>query len=254
MSRWKKVPGHEGYEVSDEGVIRNRWGHTMRTQWRSTRKCYTVNLAMPGGGFTTRTVGSLVLEAFLGCPNHWDNRKIGYKDGDHGNLRLDNLYFILEPEKKSELPKVLNDEGTLLLWKAICHQVIEDLYYGMHPRRNADKINAESAQRFLKRDMWYYLGDEPDQRAINHVYEKARNWTPHKIIRTSLTKAQPEAAGGYKPPEWKKRCAKCKYSSFDRDGITPAVRDLHIICNYIIVTGQKRPCRGENCTVFKEKR
>lgn len=253
MTEWKKIPGHEVYQISDEGEIRNRWGHTLRRQWRSKRNLYTVTLAVPGGGFSTRTVGALVLEAFLGHPERWDGHSIGYKDGDPGNLRLDNLYFVIEPEKKSELPEVLNDEGALLLWKAICHQVIEDLYYGLHPRRHADTINANSAKRFLEKDLWEYLGDDPDRREINHVYEKAKNWQPHKVIRTSLTKAPTEAVETYKPPKWKERCMRCRYGTYDRDGITPAVRHLHVICNYIIATGQRRPCRGENCTVFKKR-
>lgn len=252
MSTWKRIPGNDGYKVSETGEIKNRVGHTIRTIWKRTRNCYTVNLAKPGGGVKTYTVGSLVLEAFLGAPNNWRDRKVGYKDGDHRNNRLDNLYFI-EDTSKNELPEVLDDDGVLLLWKAMCQQVIADLYYGAHSRGNEDMLHAKSAKRFLEKDLWIYLGDEPDPKRISQAYEKAKTWTPHKIIRTSLTKTQQEAVETYTPPEWKKRCTTCKYSSLVQAGVTPAKRERYILCNYIIATGRKRPCRGGNCTVFMKR-
>lgn len=155
--------------------------------------------------------------------------------------------------KSKELPAVLNDEGAILLWKALCHQAVEDLYYGLHPRNEADLYYAKSAEQFIQDGLWYYLGDTPDARAIKQIHEKAKNWVPHRVIRSSLSRRDRHVPM-YRPPAWKKRCLKCKYHFFDRaSGFTNTARIYHVYCNYCVETGKKRPCRGENCTVFKER-
>ena len=246
---WKQIPGFGNYQASDDGRIRNKTGHVINQIWRPTLQAWVVNLWVPGRRVKTKTVAELVLDAFLGRPEGWDG-SAGYKDGDHNNLRLDNLYHILE--KKRELPRDLNNDGVVLLWRAICQQAIEDLHHGMHPRYDEDVRNAADAEIFITKDIWLFLDEEPNDKTIAEVRRKAETY--NKVIRTTLTKPEDNRPERYRPPQHKKRCMSCMYSSFDRDlGIATTSKILHVICDYIGHTGRKRPCRCEECTVYRRR-
>lgn len=53
--------------------------------------------------------------------------------------------------------------------------------------------------------------------------------------------------------EIKKRCAKCKWS-MDMTGPKKEDRFCNVACGYLYFTGNRRPCRAENCTVFDERK
>ena len=53
---------------------------------------------------------------------------------------------------------------------------------------------------------------------------------------------------------YKKRCLKCRYHWADLDSKnakkTITMAD-HIFCGYMLVTGKRRPCPSNECTVFE---
>lgn len=49
-------------------------------------------------------------------------------------------------------------------------------------------------------------------------------------------------------------CMKCKYSkSFYRDGFRNPNRAGSVYCDYLLMTGQSRPCPADQCTVFEPR-
>lgn len=118
MTEWKQIPGFEGYyEASSDGRIRsmprtNRGcskhgtesvrrikGKEIRQHTRMDGKYYHVTLAKEGVN-KTRTVHSLVLEAFVGL------RKEGYEalhiDGNSHNNALTNLRWGSHAENEAD--------------------------------------------------------------------------------------------------------------------------------------------------------
>ena len=83
---WKRIPGHEEYEVSDLGRVRYNYGDTryLLSQHNHT----TVHLLKRNLKVRSR-VDLIVLSAFV-CPK-FDNLQVVHKDGDMCNNKLDNL-------------------------------------------------------------------------------------------------------------------------------------------------------------------
>lgn len=101
MERWAPVPGFPNYEVSDFGRVRSL-DHTV---WGGPRVGFYLKrgrLLRPGTGpngyptvvlgrGNTRTVHSLVAEAFIGpCP---ERQEVRHGDRDRTNPKLDNLCY-----------------------------------------------------------------------------------------------------------------------------------------------------------------
>jgi HNH endonuclease/NUMOD4 motif len=102
METWKDIPGHYGYQVSDEGRIRSKrkdgYSKELRDEWRILKgetfrstgyRCQ--RLACDEGGYKTKTIHRLVMLAFVGpCPK---GQQVRHKDGTRTNCRLDNLEY-----------------------------------------------------------------------------------------------------------------------------------------------------------------
>jgi hypothetical protein len=101
---WKPVAGHDGYEVSNLGRVRSldrewrqgsKWGttYTYRKKGKMLRPGSASNdyPTVSIGRRNTRTVHSLVAEAFIGpCPA---GQEVRHKDGDRANPRDSNLCY-----------------------------------------------------------------------------------------------------------------------------------------------------------------
>lgn len=88
--QWRKVVGHEGYEVSDHGRVRS---------FRRGAQGRILRPGIAGNGYptvalgrgNTRTVHSLVANAFIGpCPK---GQEVRHRDNDRANPKLTNLHY-----------------------------------------------------------------------------------------------------------------------------------------------------------------
>src|SRR5208282_3158401 len=91
---WTKIAGYENYEASDQGRVRSvphvdRRGHRCKGQILKAmgKPCQVQPLIR--GRMVTRTVGSLILRAFVGPPPHGHLAR--HLDADYWNNRLENL-------------------------------------------------------------------------------------------------------------------------------------------------------------------
>lgn len=55
-------------------------------------------------------------------------------------------------------------------------------------------------------------------------------------------------------PPHKKRCAKCIYSKRLHTTKTKGSNLRHTYCDYLCMTGERRPCPAEECTAYKGKK
>jgi HNH endonuclease/NUMOD4 motif len=92
--RWVEVPGHDGYEVSDQGRIRsyrNRQGHPIPKPRLMTPTIVNGYLYVKLGRGFQCGLHRLVALSFLGpAPERMEVRHL---DGDRRNARLDNLTY-----------------------------------------------------------------------------------------------------------------------------------------------------------------
>lgn len=77
------------YTVTEEGIIENKDGHIMAINKGAVQ-------LMVNGKHTGRFVGRIVAEAFLENPEN--KPKVGHKDGDNMNNRVENLMWITDSE------------------------------------------------------------------------------------------------------------------------------------------------------------
>lgn len=94
--QWLLVVGHHGYEVSDRGRVRSslRGGRVLRPGLASTGY-YTV--ALRG---VTRTVHSLVAEAFIGPRGA--GLQVRHVDGDRRNNNLSNISYGTPKDNRAD--------------------------------------------------------------------------------------------------------------------------------------------------------
>lgn len=102
VEEWRPVPGFPNYEVSSEGRVRSLdcqvWGGPRAGFYIKSGRILrpgvgshgypTIMLGRKGG---TRTVHSLVAEAFIG-PRP-EGQEVRHKDGNRGNPKLENLHY-----------------------------------------------------------------------------------------------------------------------------------------------------------------
>lgn len=95
---WKDIPSYAGiYEASSEGLIRNkRTGRTLRTHLYARHTSVRVKLYDGHGKGATRSVHSVIAEAFLG-PRP-DGYQINHMDGDRTNNAANNLEYVTPKE------------------------------------------------------------------------------------------------------------------------------------------------------------
>jgi hypothetical protein len=101
MERWRDIPGHPGYEVSDEGRVRS-WrcsgmSERRRDEPRILRQGRAVLIRSAMGFKISRSVPRLVLLAFVGPPDP-PCALAGFIDGDRTNLRVENLRWMTASE------------------------------------------------------------------------------------------------------------------------------------------------------------
>ena len=104
VEEWRDIPGHPGYQVSDQGRVRSldrtvthsngqvrRYkGKVLRTPLMQKVGYPFVNLRNQGEN-NVRTVHSLVAEAFIGP--RLEGMEVCHGDGDKTNNNLDNLRY-----------------------------------------------------------------------------------------------------------------------------------------------------------------
>ena len=102
MTQWRPIPGHPGYEASDDGQIRgakprrNGLSQAQRIicPWRTSRRhdaVLAVHVCDAEGRRRSRPVSQLVLSAFDVTPPSAFSRTVVPVDGNSRNLRLCNL-------------------------------------------------------------------------------------------------------------------------------------------------------------------
>jgi len=108
MEDWRPVEGYAGYEISDLGRVKGRWGRILKPFFNSNWY-YRVTLCAGDVKHVSHGVSALVLAAFVGP------RPLGYQaahlNGIKTDNRLENLVYILA--KDNEAHKVAH--GTALL-------------------------------------------------------------------------------------------------------------------------------------------
>ena len=95
--RWAPIPGHEGYEASDQGRIRSLPGVVRKQNGQTQRRRGQVLRTWPENGYLAVHLGAgrrylvhrLVLQTFVGpCPKGMEGL---HGNGDRGDSRLTNL-------------------------------------------------------------------------------------------------------------------------------------------------------------------
>ncbi len=90
MKRKIFIDGIEtNYTVTEEGIIENKDGHIMAINKGAVQ-------LMVSGKHIGRTVGRIVAETFLENPEN--KPKVGHKDGDKMNNRIENLMWVTDSE------------------------------------------------------------------------------------------------------------------------------------------------------------
>jgi len=82
--KWESIPDFSGYQVSDQGKVRNKNGRLLRQHIATRHVGFYVNLKN-----TTRLVHTLVLSAFRGP----SQARITHRNGNKLDNRLSNLCY-----------------------------------------------------------------------------------------------------------------------------------------------------------------
>ena len=90
METWRPVRGFEGYEVSNEGRVRNEKFGNILTPYIDARGIVQVTLRKDGKTHIKRA-RRLVAEAFLPLPDDYEDLDVIQIDGDTLNCRPENL-------------------------------------------------------------------------------------------------------------------------------------------------------------------
>ena len=88
---WKQIKGASNYFVNEKGEVKStaRGRETILKPYKSTNKCYMVNVYYDDGSHRFRTVHRLVAEAFIPNPNNLP--QINHKDENRANNSISNL-------------------------------------------------------------------------------------------------------------------------------------------------------------------
>lgn len=92
MAEWRDIEGHEGYQVSDDGRVRNhRYGHCRELKTRTNRFTGYQFIIIQGA---TLTIHRLVASAFI--PNPDNLPQINHKNEVKTDNRVDNLEWCTQ--------------------------------------------------------------------------------------------------------------------------------------------------------------
>lgn len=103
MPDWRTLPGLSRYEISDDGLVRrkvNMGAYKAGGLLRGGRHAFgypTVTLQRDDGKQVTKTVHSMVCEAFHG-PRPTPKHCVAHNDGNPANCRKDNLRWATQSE------------------------------------------------------------------------------------------------------------------------------------------------------------
>lgn len=88
---WKQIEGASNYFVSEKGEVKSiaKGKERILKPYKSTNRCYMVNIYYDDGSHRFRTVHRLVAEAFI--PNPKKLPQINHKDENRANNSISNL-------------------------------------------------------------------------------------------------------------------------------------------------------------------
>lgn len=172
MERWLPVRGYEGvYEVSDLGRVRsvNRvdtYGRRRRGKVLKPAGQYPMVVLSCGGETTTRTVHSMVLEAFVGpCPAGMEGC---HEDGDPWNCVLSNLRWDTRKANAADMLRhgraktdglPGEDNPNAYLTDGDIREIRHLRAGGLSPQRIADRIGTTrwNVRLILSRTNWRHV-------------------------------------------------------------------------------------------------
>lgn len=106
MERWKTVPGHEKYEVSDTGKVRNKETGRLLSPCNNGDGYKKVHVGKSQREYVHRMVASAFVERREGA------NEVNHKDGNRSNNNADNLEWV----NSSENTKHAVYRGALRPW------------------------------------------------------------------------------------------------------------------------------------------
>lgn len=258
---WRLNADFSGVEISNMGNFRTPLMGSKLHPRRVHKACYLTwydpSLGKP------RTVAAHILVAETFVKKEEGKPYVHHRNGIRTDNRASNLYWsskrrvgnystqnaektMREYDFEMKPIKSLNDEGAIELWKAINQLAVEDIAIGIKSAKDEDAQNAEDAKRFFQHSIQYFMGDLD----MNSVQKSVAR----RVVEALQPKKPKPKPKKQRPPKWKKeRCAKCKYRMII-NGVWPSepFSCNNIACGYILHTGHRRPCRGENCTVYEK--
>lgn len=243
MVEVRKVKDFPSFTVSSKGVVK-RGNYTVNTYFATANGSLMVHMN-EGKKHVFKTVHNLVWETFRGpIPK---GMKVVHYDGDRFNCELENLYLIekdgIHRGNKMKDPKMqrltrLDTEGTIYLWNAVVDRAVKDAVNGYGQQKS-------EAVWFLQNGVCEYLDVSPEI-----AYQAARTRiNEYKAGKRKSTNSLPKSD----IPTWKERCLKCRYKmyvSYDPSGRS---NGKDVACGYLYFTGERRGCRGSECTRFEPR-
>lgn len=88
---WKEIPGYNGYQVSNLGRVKGRWGRVMKIQSKGHKDVACIRILNDDNKGCVRVVARLVWLAFNGYPIEEHLCYVYPKNGNKLDCRLENL-------------------------------------------------------------------------------------------------------------------------------------------------------------------
>lgn len=265
MEEWKEIDKYPGLIISDLGNVKNWRGRALHPHKKKGWN-YIQWLDPVRDKLRVAPIHIMVAECFLDNPHGY--KWVRHRNGNRQDNRASNLAWTMHRNDRPEVPKkehkaqveydrtalgdlkILDSNGAIALFNAICEKAIDDLYK-VHKAREEDDVttgdmlDAEDARDFFERTIYMYGLDLDKQAVMKAVARKIQE----RMNSEKQTEAEEDEL-----PKWKKRCERCKYRTVFPDATAdPRERRQRLIaCGYILATGHRRPCRGANCTVYKK--
>lgn len=154
--RWREVPGHPDYEVSDLGRVRswknNRWGRATEPRIMSLnqrrggrsktgpREYVGVTVAVGDGKYVQLQLHCLVLEVFVG-PRPTPAHQGAHRNGRACDNRLVNLYWATPEENGADNARLGVSKGELHSQAKLTEDVVREI-------RASPLSQAQAARQF----------------------------------------------------------------------------------------------------------
>lgn len=163
MERWKVIAGHDRYEVSDDGRVRNiRTQRTLKA--RPDLDGYlTVNLVLNGDQKKTRKIHRLVAMSFCGDPPS-PAHQVAHTDGVKTNNHFSNLRWATVAENNRDKQRHgTQGRGVELPWTRLSEQQVREIRHcaerGLSQRAIANiyGISKGNVQFIVHRKIWTHV-------------------------------------------------------------------------------------------------